>query len=105
MSDKRNIKTYNKPAGGWGALKSVTQSWIQSEKPLKNLRAMLKTNQDKGFDCPGCAWGESPESGLVKFCENGAKAVNWESTGRYVDPTFFSKYSVGSLEKAHRLLA
>ena len=99
MSDKRNIKMYNKPAGGWGALKSVTQSWIQSEKPLKNLRAMLKTNQDKGFDCPGCAWGESPVSGLVKFCENGAKAVNWESTGRYVDPTFFSKYSVGSLKK------
>ena len=50
MSDKRNIKQYGNPAGGWGALKSVTQSWLQSEKPLKNLRAMLKTNQDKGFD-------------------------------------------------------
>jgi len=49
MSDKRNIKTYNKPAGGWGALKSVTQSWIQSEKPLKNLRAMLKRTKTKAL--------------------------------------------------------
>ena len=83
MADK-SVQKYTAPAGGWGALKSVTKSWIASEKPLKNLRAMLKTNQNHGFDCPGCAWGESPENGLVKFCENGAKAVNWESSGRQV---------------------
>lgn len=99
MSDKRNVKSYRAPAAGWGALKSVTKSWLGSEKPLKNLRAMLKTNQNKGFDCPGCAWGESPESGLVKFCENGAKAVNWESTGRYVDPDFFAQYPVKALKR------
>lgn len=99
MSDKGNIRQYDKPAGGWGALKSVTKSWISSEKPLKNLRAMLKTNQDKGFDCPGCAWGESPESGLVNFCENGAKAVNWESTGRVVNPAFFSAHKVSALKR------
>lgn len=99
MSDKSNIRQYTRPAGGWGALKSVTKSWLSSEKPLKNLRAMLKTNQDKGFDCPGCAWGESPESGLVKFCENGAKAVNWESTGRFVDPAFFAAHSVSALKR------
>ncbi len=33
----------------------------------------------------------------MKFCENGAKAVNWESTGRSVDPDFFAKYSVSAL--------
>ncbi|MED5526452.1 MAG: FdhF/YdeP family oxidoreductase [Pseudomonadota bacterium] len=97
MSNSDNIKPYSGPAAGWGALKSVTKSWLGSEKPLKNLRAMLKTNQNNGFDCPGCAWGESPESGMVKFCENGAKAVNWESTGRYVTPEFFAKYSVAQL--------
>nr|GFD23437.1 hypothetical protein [Tanacetum cinerariifolium] len=32
-----------------------------------------------------------------KFCENGAKAVNWEATGRHVDPAFFAKYSVSAL--------
>lgn len=98
MADK-SVKQYTAPAGGWGALKSVTKSWIASEKPLKNLRALLKTNQDQGFDCPGCAWGESPENGLIKFCENGAKAVNWESSGRQVGPDFFAKHSVASLLK------
>ncbi|MGH8437518.1 MAG: FdhF/YdeP family oxidoreductase [Pseudomonas sp.] len=97
MSQDEHIKNYNAPAAGWGALKSVTKSWLGSENAFKNLRVMLKTNQNGGFDCPGCAWGESPEDGMVKFCENGAKAVNWESTGRAVDPTFFSRYSVSAL--------
>src|SRR3546814_10306117 len=58
---------------------------------------MLKTNQNGGFDWPGCDWGDSPESGMVKFCENGAKAVNWEATKRRVDGAFFKKHSVTSL--------
>ncbi len=90
-------KPYKGPAGGWGALISVTQAWLGSDNALKNLRAMLKTNQNGGFDCPGCAWGDSPESGMVKFCENGAKAVNWEATKRRVDAAFFARYSVSQL--------
>ena len=90
-------KPYKGAAGGWGALISVTQHWLGSDNALKNLRMMLKTNQNGGFDCPGCAWGDSPESGMVKFCENGAKAVNWEATKRRVDPAFFARYSVSSL--------
>lgn len=97
MSQKEHIRDYNAPAGGWGALKSVTKSWLGSENAFRNLRTMLKTNQNGGFDCPGCAWGESPENGMVNFCENGAKAVNWEATGRLVDPDFFAKYSVSEL--------
>jgi molybdopterin-dependent oxidoreductase alpha subunit len=90
-------KPYKGPAGGWGALISVAQAWLTSDNALKNLRMMLKTNQSGGFDCPGCAWGDSPESGMVKFCENGAKAVNWEATKRRVDGAFFAKHSVSSL--------
>jgi len=90
-------KPYKGAAGGWGALVSVTQSWLNSDNALKNIRALLKTNQNGGFDCPGCAWGDSPESGMVKFCENGAKAVNWEATKRRVDAAFFAKHSVSSL--------
>ena len=90
-------KPYKGAAGGWGALLSVAQAWLTSDNALKNIRMMLKTNQNGGFDCPGCAWGESPESGMVKFCENGAKAVNWEATKRGVDAEFFAKHSVTSL--------
>jgi molybdopterin-dependent oxidoreductase alpha subunit len=90
-------KPYKGAAGGWGALISVTHFWLTSDNALKNIRTMLKTNQNGGFDCPGCAWGDSPESGLVKFCENGAKAVNWEATKRRVDAAFFAKHSVTAL--------
>ncbi|WP_248769397.1 FdhF/YdeP family oxidoreductase [Pseudomonas sp. MWU12-2345] len=90
-------KPYKGAAGGWGALISVAQAWLTSDNALKNLRMMLKTNQNGGFDCPGCAWGDSPESGMVKFCENGAKAVNWEATKRQVDAAFFAKHSVTAL--------
>ncbi|MGF6091010.1 FdhF/YdeP family oxidoreductase [Pseudomonas sp. 18173] len=90
-------KPYKGPAGGWGALISVAQAWLTSDNALKNLRIMLKTNQNGGFDCPGCAWGDSPEKGMVMFCENGAKAVNWEATKRRVDARFFAKHSVTSL--------
>lgn len=90
-------KPYPGAAGGWGALRSVAQAWIGSDNALKNIRALLKTNQNGGFDCPGCAWGDSPESGMVKFCENGAKAVNWEATKRRVDAAFFARHSVTSL--------
>lgn len=97
MSQDQHIRDYKGAAAGWGALKSVTKSWLGSDNAFKNLRAMLKTNQNGGFDCPGCAWGESPENDMVKFCENGAKAVNWEATGRSVDPAFFARYSVSAL--------
>jgi molybdopterin-dependent oxidoreductase alpha subunit len=92
-------KPYQGPAAGWGALLSVTHSWLDSKQPFKNLRALLKTNQNGGFDCPGCAWGDSPENGMVKFCENGAKAVNWEATKRRVDAAFFARYSVSQLRE------
>ncbi|WP_339488743.1 FdhF/YdeP family oxidoreductase [Pseudomonas sp. EL_65y_Pfl2_R95] len=90
---------YTGPAAGWGALRSVTRFWLNSKQPLKNLRALLKTNQNGGFDCPGCAWGDSAESGMVKFCENGAKAVNWEATSRAVNASFFARYSVSQLRE------
>ncbi|WP_341476818.1 hypothetical protein [Pokkaliibacter plantistimulans] len=56
MNEKGHIRPYGGPAAGWGALKSVTKSWLGSENAFKNLKAMLKTNQSNGFDCPGCAW-------------------------------------------------
>ncbi|WP_454256160.1 FdhF/YdeP family oxidoreductase [Pseudomonas sp. Marseille-Q8238] len=92
-------KPYRGAAAGWGALRSVAHFWLDSKQPFKNLRALLKTNQNGGFDCPGCAWGDSPEDGHIKFCENGAKAVNWEATKRRVDAAFFNRYSVSQLRE------
>ncbi|WXL25450.1 FdhF/YdeP family oxidoreductase [Ectopseudomonas mendocina] len=99
QANKPRYQPYSGPAAGWGALRSVTQFWLDSKQPFKNLRALLKTNQHGGFDCPGCAWGDSPEDGHIKFCENGAKAVNWEATKRRVDDAFFARYSVSQLRE------
>nr|WP_010130362.1 FdhF/YdeP family oxidoreductase [Microbulbifer agarilyticus] len=95
--DRFRFRPYKRPAAGWGALRSVTHAWLDSRQPFKNLRAMLQTNQHGGFDCPGCAWGEAPDEGRIRFCENGAKAVNWEASGRGVDAIFFAKHSVREL--------
>ncbi|MGO3346670.1 MAG: FdhF/YdeP family oxidoreductase [Marinomonas sp.] len=95
---KNNFYTpYKGAAGGWGALKSTTQHWLKSDNVVRNVFTMLKTNQPNGFDCPGCAWGDKDDSAKIRFCENGAKAVNWEATSRRVDAKFFKEHSVSWL--------
>lgn len=94
-----SYKEYQGPAGGWGALKATTTHLLKSQSVAKNITNLLRTNQDHGFDCPGCAWGEKGIPGRFRFCENGAKAVNWESTSRRVDEAFFDQYSVSWLNQ------
>jgi molybdopterin-dependent oxidoreductase alpha subunit len=94
-----SYKAYSGSAGGWGALKATTQHLFKSQNVAKNISTLLRTNQDHGFDCPGCAWGEKGVPGRFRFCENGAKAVNWEATTRRVDRAFFSKHSVSWLNR------
>ncbi|WP_435234607.1 FdhF/YdeP family oxidoreductase [Psychromonas sp. PT13] len=93
------IKKYKGAAGGWGSLASTAKHILHSENVAKNVRNLLKTNQDQGFDCPGCAWGEEDKNDRFRFCENGAKAVNWEATSRRLTPEFFAAHSVNSLRK------
>lgn len=94
-----SVKNYKGHAGGWGALKSTATHLFKSDNIAKNIKNLLKTNQDHGFDCPGCAWGEKDEPGRFRFCENGAKAVNWEATSRRIGEDFFKKHSVSWLQK------
>ncbi len=55
-------------------------------------------NQRKGFDCPGCAWPETPgHRKHAEFCENGAKAVAEEATKRVVTAEFFGEYTIEDL--------
>lgn len=85
-------------AGGLSSLTSTLKHIIQSQQPQTNVKNLIKANQNKGFDCPGCAWGDQKE-GLLQFCENGAKAIAWESTSKKVDAEFFQKYTVSQLSK------
>ncbi|MGI9275404.1 MAG: FdhF/YdeP family oxidoreductase [Endozoicomonas sp.] len=99
MADNKTIKPYRNAAGGWGALASTGKHLLKSENAVRNIRTLLKTNQDSGFDCPGCAWGEDGEDKAFKFCENGAKAVNWEATSKRATPDFFARHSVSWLKQ------
>src|SRR6202041_3070575 len=66
--------------------------------PIRAPEAFLKINKVTGFDCQSCAW-PSPDKKrkTFEFCENGAKAVSDESTGKRVTPEFFAKYSIEEL--------
>ena len=100
MSKEKSVYTpYEGPAGGWGALKSTVRFWMKSENRIHNIKSLLKTNQQDGFDCPGCAWGDKQDPAKFRFCENGAKAVNWEATSKQVSPEFFACYPVSWLKQ------
>jgi len=96
MKFKTAIKPYQAAAGGWGSLEATTRFVFDSKQVLKNMRNLMRMNKAKGFDCPGCAWGDDNKS-TFSFCENGAKAVTWEATRRHIDASFFEKYSVATL--------
>lgn len=95
----KSSPAYTSPAGGWGALKSSAKHLIKSENAAKNVKALLRANQPGGFDCPGCAWGDSPKAGKVDFCENGVKAIAWEATSKRVDADFFQQHTITELQQ------
>jgi len=98
MKFKTAIKPYHAAAGGLGSLEATTRFVFDSKNALKNLRNLLRMNKARGFDCPGCAWGDDNKS-TFSFCENGAKAVTWEATRRIVDASFFAQHSVSALNR------
>ncbi len=94
---QKTVKLYQRPAGGWGALKSVAQQIIEQGIPAKGALTLLSANQPDGFDCPGCAWPDANHASTFEFCENGAKAVAAESTARRATAEWISSHSVSEL--------
>jgi molybdopterin-dependent oxidoreductase alpha subunit len=97
MSDRKAIRPYHHPAGGWGALKALGEHLLEQRVPLKGATTLLCMNQPEGFDCPGCAWPDPKHTSSFEFCENGAKAVAWEATAKRCPPEFFAAHSVTEL--------
>ena len=56
-------------------------------------------HEDKGFDCPGCAWPDDPKGLHLDICENGIKHVTWEMTRKQVGAEFFAAHTVTELER------
>lgn len=99
MSEKRpdGIEDYTAPAGGWGALKAVAETLSRQHIVAQGAATLLKANQPEGFDCPGCAWPDPKHTSSFEFCENGAKAITWESTAKRAGPDFFATHTVSDL--------
>ena len=72
----------------------------RSREPVEAPRAVLKMNHDdKGFDCPGCAWPDDQKGLHLDICENGIKHVTWEMTRKQVGAEFFAAHTVTELER------
>ena len=101
MSDDRDddarIRPYDKPAGGWDALKASWEALRRQDVVLRGPGTLLRTNQPAGFDCPGCAWPDRNPHSTFEFCENGVKAVANEATSRRIGAAFFAEHPVSWL--------
>ncbi|WP_119718974.1 FdhF/YdeP family oxidoreductase [Cognatilysobacter tabacisoli] len=97
MADDPPVTPYDKPAGGWDALRSSLHALREQDVVLKGAGTLLRTNQPTGFDCPGCAWPDRNAHSSFEFCENGVKAVANEATARRVTREFFAEHPVAWL--------
>ncbi len=95
--DKLRFKTYDHPAGGWGAAAATAKVLMQQSVLTKGSRALLAMNQPGGFKCPSCAFPDPDCRKTLEFCENGAKALAFEATKRRVTRELFEKYTVAEL--------
>lgn len=99
MSERKvpGIEDYEGAAGGWGALAAVARALKSQMAVGRETAALRRVNQPAGFDCPGCAWPDPRHTSSFEFCENGAKAVSWEATGKRATPELFAAHTLSEL--------
>lgn len=95
---KPEFRPYHHPAAGWGAARSVSRFLVREGALVDGPRAIMRMNhENKGFDCPGCAWPDDTKGLHLDICENGIKHVTWEMTRKRVGREFFAAHSVTEL--------
>ncbi|MFE3291035.1 FdhF/YdeP family oxidoreductase [Rhodococcus sp. NPDC059234] len=99
IDESRLEVTHSKDhAAGVPAVLVSLQRAVEQMGTMRTAKTLTRLNQRHGFDCPGCAWPETPgHRKPAEFCENGAKAVAEEATLRTVTPEFFAAHSVAEL--------
>lgn len=87
-------------AAGPRSIQSVAYHIWEETYVGRGVKALFKLNQGKGFDCPSCAWPDpdpKETSSIAEYCENGAKAVAWETTKNKIDSAFVKDHTIVSL--------
>ena len=99
-TEKLEVSDPLETAAGLDAVISTTRDVFGKMGVVRGTRAMLKINQQGGFDCPSCAWPD-PDShrSFAEFCENGAKAMADEATKKRIAAGLFTQYSVEELAR------
>src|SRR5438067_7853081 len=94
-----DVEQPKQKAAGVPAVLSSFKFGLREMGAVRSGRVFLKMNQDRGFDCPSCAWPDPEHKHTAEFCENGAKAVAWEATRKRVPRAFFAEHSVEDLNR------
>jgi molybdopterin-dependent oxidoreductase alpha subunit len=88
----------SKVAAGIKAIEETIEYGIGQSGLMNTLGTFHKLNQIDGFDCQSCAWpNPDGERSFAEFCENGFKAVTYETTTKRITPEFFREHSVADL--------
>jgi molybdopterin-dependent oxidoreductase alpha subunit len=87
-----------KIAAGLKAIEETLEYGIRDSGLKNTLGTFHRLNQTDGFDCQSCAWpNPDGERSFAEFCENGFKAVTYETTTKRMTPEFFREHSVAEL--------
>ena len=85
-------------AAGMPAVIRSGEHLLMNKSLVRGSRSLLVVNHSHGVDCMSCAWPESDtHRKMAEFCENGAKAIAWETDSRKCDAAFFAQHSIVEL--------
>ncbi|WGD38803.1 FdhF/YdeP family oxidoreductase [Streptomyces cathayae] len=97
--DALTVTPPQKWAAGVPAVRHALEYSLEQTSPGRVGETLLTMNQVDGIDCPGCAWAD-PAPGKRhrnEYCENGAKHITDEATGRRITADFFRTHPVSEL--------
>src|SRR5215469_8826868 len=97
MDDDIHAGGYDRPAGGWGSVKSLGSILRREHVFIEGAGVLIHQNKPDGFACVSCAWGKPAKPHPFEFCENGAKATLWELTPKRCTADFFAAHTVTEL--------
>jgi molybdopterin-dependent oxidoreductase alpha subunit len=81
-------------AAGIPAIEKSFEFGFGEMGPVRTMETFTRINKRDGFDCQSCAWGNPDHRKIFEFCENGAKALSDEATGKRITAKFFAEHSV-----------
>jgi len=94
---QEKIVPYRGPAGGWGSARAVAKILVHEKGAARAADVLANQNKPGGMACVSCAWAKPAQPHALEFCENGAKATAWETTGKTVDARFFAAHTLAEL--------